>query len=207
MARKLKRDAVLRRDGAVRKERAEENREFQDRELSDDERVDLLRMSYFQSALPDLPQIPGYHTCWLTTTNPRDPIIGRERLGYTLLKAVDLPGWEYSAAKGGTYDGCIMVNEMVGAKIPTRLYQRFMAESHHKEPLREEEKIVAESHMRKNEAAQHGAVLIESPGIVALGKDPGIPDFSIQPEPNRIAPREAEEAQEKAMDVDWQDEE
>lgn len=208
MVRKVKRDAVIRRDGKRANDRAMSDRSVTEAaELSDDERVDLLRMSYFQSALPDLPQIPGFHVCWLTTTNPRDSIIGRERLGYQLLRAADVPGWEYSAASSGQFEGAIMVNEMVAAKLPMRLYQRYMAESHHKEPLREEEKIVAETHNRKNEAASHGSVLIESPGIVALGKDPGTPDFSVQPEPSRIAPREAEEAQKNAMDVDWEDEE
>lgn len=199
MARKVKRDAVLKREGEVRRQRAVSDREVtQNREISDDERVDLLRMSYFQSALPDLPQVPGEHRCWLTTTNPRDPIIGRERLGYRLLRKEDLPEWEHSAQKGGQFDGCIMVNEMVAATVPTRLYQRFMAESHHKEPLREEEKIVYSSHARKNEAAQHGAVLIESPAMVALGKDPGIPDFSTLPVSAPMSPNQE-------FDTNWQD--
>lgn len=200
MARKINRDAVVKRTGTVRKERAAEDRETtQNRELSDDERVDLLRMSFFQSALPDLPEIPGYHCCWLTTTNARDPIVGRERLGYQLLRATDLPGWEYSAAKGGQFDGCVMVNEMVAAKLPMRLYQRFMAESHHKEPLREEEKVVASNHSKKNEAATHGAVLIEAPAMVALGKDPGTPDFSRPPPPS--APMDPNQE----FDSEWQD--
>lgn len=197
MPRKINRDAVVKRAGTVRKDRATLSRATQNREISDDERVDLLRMSYFQSALPDLPPIDGYHVCWLTTTNPRDPIIGRERIGYIPLRASDIPGWEHSAQKGGQFDGCIMVNEMLAAKVPLRLYQRFMAEFHHKEPLREEEKIVADTHAKKNDAAQHGAVLIEAPAMVALGKDPGTPNFMAPPPPS--APMDPNQQ----FDSDW----
>lgn len=201
MARKVNRDAVVSRKGKVRQPRASKDRETtQNRELSDDERVDLLRMSYFQSALPDLPEREGFHRCWLTTTNSRDPIIGRERLGYKLLRQEDEPGWAHAAQKGGQFDGCIMVNEMIAAEVPNRLYQRFMAESHHKEPLREEEKIVATNHSKQNEAAQHGAVLIEAPAMVALGKDPGTPDFSRPPPPS--APQDPNQE----FDTTWQDE-
>ena len=51
----------------------------ENRELSDDERVAEFRQQYFQSALPDIPKIEGYHVCWLTTENPRDPIHARMR--------------------------------------------------------------------------------------------------------------------------------
>jgi hypothetical protein len=204
MARRINRDAVVKRTGSIRQARESKAREAtQNRELSDDERVDLLRMSFFQSALPDLPQIDGYHTCWLTTTNARDPIVGRERLGYQLLRKEDLPGWEHSAQKGGQYDGCIMVNEMVAAKISLGLYQKFMAELHHREPLREEERIVADTHSKKNEAISHGSVLIEAPGIVALGKDPGTPDFTTAPPPS--SPMSGDQTFDEA-DAAWVDE-
>ncbi|MFZ9183829.1 MAG: hypothetical protein ACO214_11170 [Hylemonella sp.] len=80
-------------------DRSRENREMSDRmvtenrEISDDERVEMFRQQFFQSALPDLPKIPGYHTCWLTTTNPRDSIQGRVRLVYVPVKPEDVPGW------------------------------------------------------------------------------------------------------------------
>lgn len=181
MTRKINRDAVLKRPGANRQGReATPSSRAQDRVVSDDERVEMLRAQYFQSALPDLPKIAGYHTCWLTTTNPRDSIVARERLGYELLKAHDHQGWEYAASRGGQYEGVIAVNEMVGAKIRLDLYERFMANNHHEEPLREEEKLVYETHQKKNELAQHGATLIEMPGTVALGQDPGVPTFADQ---------------------------
>ena len=179
MARKIVRDAVLKREGTKRTDRAEEAQKGAvDREVSDDERVEMLRQSYFQSALPDLPKIPGYHTMWLTTQNPRDPVVGRERIGYTLLKASEIPNWEFACQKGGQYDGCIMVNEMIGAKIRLDLYERFMKNNHHDEPLFQERALVASNQAKKEEAAQYGAQLIESPGMVALGQDPGAPSFA-----------------------------
>ena len=52
----------------ARQSRASQNREVtENREVSDDDRVEMFRHQFFQSALPDLPKIDGYHTCWLTT--------------------------------------------------------------------------------------------------------------------------------------------
>lgn len=113
----------------------------ENREVSDDERVAMFRQSFFQSALPDLPKIPGWHTCWLTTTNPRDSIQARMRLGYEPVKPGDIPGWEYVTVKTGEYAGFIGVNEMLAFKLPMSLYQRFMNEAHHDAPLREEERL------------------------------------------------------------------
>ena len=53
----------------------------EDREISDSDRLDMFRQQFFHASLPDLPKIPGYHVCWLTTTNPRDTINMRMRLG------------------------------------------------------------------------------------------------------------------------------
>jgi len=124
-----------------------ENRAMQDRTvteargISDDERVAMFRQQFFQSSLPDLPKLPGYHLCWLTTTNPRDPIHARIRLGYEPVKPEDVPGWEYATLKTGEWAGLIGVNEMLAFKLPLSLYERYMAEAHHEAPQREEELI------------------------------------------------------------------
>lgn len=128
----------------------------EDRELSDAERVDMLKRSLFQSNLPDLPKKPGYHRIWLTTTNPRDPVHGRIRLGYRLLKSDDVPEFLDLATKGGNYDGCIMVNEMVAAEIPIHLYEAFMRECHYDSPMQQEESIYNEA-MATGEAAAQAA--------------------------------------------------
>ena len=52
----------------------------ENREITENERVEMFRQQFFQSSLPDLPKIPGWHMCWLTTTNPRDSVQMRIRL-------------------------------------------------------------------------------------------------------------------------------
>lgn len=179
MARQVKRDAVIKRSGgSTRANRAELSREHTSREVSDDERVEMLRQSMFQSSLPTLPVKPGFHRCWLTTTNPRDPVIRREQLGYRLIQASELPGWEFHAHKGGQFDGCLMINEMIASEIPTRLFEKYMANNHHVEPLFMEEQLVYEQKQQIEEAKQYGARVIEAPGNAVLGEDPGVKPFS-----------------------------
>lgn len=124
-----------------------------ERVISDEERLDTFRKSFFQSVLPDLPPIKGYHVCWLTTTNPRDSIPGRVRLGYEPVKAEDVPGWEYAVTKTGEYAGCIGVNEMLAFKLPMSLYEAYMREAHHVQPLFEEEKLSTVLETIREEAA------------------------------------------------------
>ena len=51
--------------GDNRQSRAVEDRtKTENRALSDDERVEMFRQQFFQSSLPDLPKIPGWHMCW-----------------------------------------------------------------------------------------------------------------------------------------------
>lgn len=137
--------------------RAQEDRDqTEDRELTDAERVDMLKSALFQAALPDLPKRPGFHRCWLTTTNPRDPIHGRLRLGYTLLRAEHIPEFVSLATKGGDHAGCIMVNEMIAAELPIHLYEAFMRECHFDSPMQQEESIYNEA-MATGEAAAQAA--------------------------------------------------
>lgn len=139
----------------VRQPRTATNRMSASRQrvLSDEERLDEFRKSFFQSVLPDLPPIDGYHVCWLTTTNPRDSIPGRVRLGYEPVKVEDVPGWEYAALKSGDYAGCIGVNEMIAFKLPMHLYEAYMREAHHIQPLYEEEKLSSVLDVIREEAA------------------------------------------------------
>lgn len=110
-------------------------------ELTNEERLALLRNEYTQEALPRAPEIPGYHTCWLSTTHPYDPIHKRQRLGYTLVRQDDVVGFNHMKTSSGEYADYVMCNEMVLAKIPEALYQMIMKELHHDQPLREEEAI------------------------------------------------------------------
>lgn len=142
----------------------------QDRALSEDERVEMFRQQFFQSALPDLPKIPGWHTCWLTTANPRDSIPTRIRLGYEPVKPEDVPGWEYATIKTGDWQGFIGVNEMLAFKLPINLYERYMQEAHHDAPLREEEKLTDTVKFMEQQATQQGGRLIQGDGMAAIGQ-------------------------------------
>lgn len=185
MPAKRKTDARLNSDqsGARTDRRMEDRSVTQNRALSDDERVAEFRQQFFQSALPDLPHIPGYHVCWLTTENPRDPIHSRIRLGYEPIRDSDIPGWEHSAIKTGEWEGCIGVNEMLAFKLPLELYEQYMHFNHHEAPLSEEEKLSAAIRAMEAEMnqASKGAVELElEDGTAALGVAPEPPPFAEQ---------------------------
>lgn len=159
-------DRIKKSAGANRDDRKMQDRAVsENRELSEDERVAMFRQQFFQSSLPDLPKINGYHTCWLTTTNPRDSIQGRIRLGYEPVLATDVPGWEYATMKTGEYQGFIGVNEMLAFKLPVSLYERFMQEAHHSAPLREEEKLKDTTDFLASEAKNSKSAVIVEEGM------------------------------------------
>jgi hypothetical protein len=143
-------DVVGRRDT-----RRTETREVTERrETSEDDRLEMFRNQLFNDALPDLPEIPGYHLCWLTTTNPREPV-----------RPEEVPGMEYASVKTGEYAGMIAVNEMLAFKLPLSLYERFMQEAHHDAPLREEDKLAEVAEMMRSDAERAGSALLEGDGM------------------------------------------
>jgi hypothetical protein len=113
----------------------------------------------------------------LTTTNPRDSIPGRVRLGYEPVLVEDVPGWEYAALKTGDYVGCIGVNEMIAFKLPMHLYEAYMREAHHIQPLYEEEKLSSVLDVIREEAAMaaksgsRGIKFEMEDGMAELGQD------------------------------------
>ncbi len=155
-----------------------------ERVLTDEERLDEFRKSFFQSVLPDLPTIDGFHVCWLTTTNPRDSIAARMRLGYAPVKEEDVPGWAQASLKTGEYAGCIGVNEMVAFKLPMRLYEAFMYEAHHAQPLAEEQRlsaiidVIREDAARAAKSGARGIKVTVEEGTAELGADPEPPPFA-----------------------------
>jgi hypothetical protein len=152
------------------------------RHLTDSKRLDMFRKQFFQSALPDLPKIPGYHVCWLTTTNPRDPIHARIRLGYTPIKESEVPGYSSLKITSGEHAGCIGVNEMVAFKLPMHLYKAYMREVHHDAPLEEEQKLRVAVDMANESLAQQGLArktrVIEEDGNAELGRSRRPPNFA-----------------------------
>lgn len=176
----LSQDSKLKRSAAdSRSHRAMNDRSVtENRELTDSERAEAYRKSFYQSHLPDLPKLRGYHVCWLTTTNPRDSVYARMRLGYEPLKATDIPGWDHIALKSGEWMGCIGVNEMLAAKLPLHLYETYMRISHHDQPMEEEAGIVSETLKQQEETrGVIGRVTLEE-GMAELGTGPAPPVFA-----------------------------
>lgn len=155
--------------GVGRQSRDMEDRQVtENREVTDDDRLEMFRAQLFNDALPDLPNIPGYHMCWLTTTNPRDPIHRRIQLGYEPIKASEVPGMEFASVKTGEWAGMVGVNEMIAFKLPETLYQRFMQEAHHDAPLREENKLAETAEIMRQQAEGSGSTLFEGDGLMEM---------------------------------------
>ena len=79
--------------------------------ISKQERRKMWSDEWTQSALPKVPEIPGWHLCWLSTTNGYDSIDKRMRLGYVPVRADELPGFDNYRVKAGEDVGFIACNE------------------------------------------------------------------------------------------------
>lgn len=155
-------DVVGRREAT----RAGEDRKVtESREVSEDDRLEMFRNNLFNDALPDLPDLEGYHMCWLTTTNPRDPIFRRMQLGYEPVKPEEVPGMVHATIKTGEWTGMVGVNEMLAFKLPLSLYEKFMQEAHHDAPLREENKLAEVAEMMREQAERAGTTMFEGDGM------------------------------------------
>jgi len=135
--------------------------------VSSEERRRMFRSEWVQEALPTPPAIPGFHLCWLSTTNQYDPIHKRLRMGYTPVKAEELPGFENYRVKAGEHEGFVACNEMVLYKMPEDIYQEIMAEMHHYAPMDEQEKIKVQQDQLLNAKDSNGKRLgqIEGDGM------------------------------------------
>jgi len=151
-----------------------------DRALSDEERLQIFREATYQSALPELPPIPGFHVCWLTTENGRDPIQSRLRMGYTLCKPEDFPGLYNETVTTGEWAGFVGFKEMIAAKLPLNLYQQYMAIAHHERPANEEAKLAETARSMREQARRQGADLAIGEGIddIPDAEDVPTPDFT-----------------------------
>lgn len=144
--------------------------QFDERDDNEEQYFANFRGSMGQSKLPNLPNIPGYHTCWLSTSHPWDPIQYRLRIGYELIRleecATDMGA---AALKTGEYPGVVAVSEMVGAKIPLNLYNRYMRENHEREPLEQEVGLRSHVERMRREIESARSRLDESEGMIGLG--------------------------------------
>ena len=125
-----------------------------------------------QSALPKVPDIPGFHLCWLSTTNSYDTIDKRIRLGYTPVLADELPGFENYRVKAGEHVGHISCNEMLLFKIPMDLYQRVMTHFHYQKPMEATQAIMErmEELQQGVDSSGHRLLKTEGEGFSSVGK-------------------------------------
>ncbi len=149
----------------------------QDREFTDAERLELFRNTINTNALPDLPVMPGYHMCWLSTTNRQHSIHKCIRLGYELLRADMVPGMEHAALGDGPYEGLIGIEEMLAARLPNSLYQSYMMEAHHNAPRAEEEKLQRTVDTIREQAESAGAQVAEYDGTTELRRSAPSPNM------------------------------
>jgi hypothetical protein len=173
-------DARLKRSAAAgRDDRASEDVRRQDNDgtaFTVSERRKF-RNEWTQEALPTPPEVPGFHLCWLSSTNSYDPIQKRIRMGYSPVLPSEVPGFEYLAAKEGEFQGMVACNEMLLFKIPNDLYQDMMAELHHYAPLEEEGRI--KDSMVTGQKDSNGRPLghVEGDGFNDLGAQMRTPNF------------------------------
>jgi len=109
--------------------------------VSAQERRKMWSDEWTQSALPKLPEMQGWHLCWLSTTNSYDSLDKRIRLGYVPVRADEFPNFENYRVKAGEHTGFVACNEMILCKIPEDMYQDIMLQMHHEAPMEEADKI------------------------------------------------------------------
>ncbi len=147
--------------------------------LSVRERVRATFNEMGQEILPTPPSVPGWHFCWLSTTNSVDPIHVRMKLGYEPAKASDIPSLSQYKVTQGEFDGCIACNEMILFKIPEEAYQELMLISHHERPLGMETEIrsVMERNAAERDSSGKDLGSVEGDGFANLARRVKTPTF------------------------------
>ena len=146
--------------------------------VSADERRKMWKEEWVQSALPPAPDLPGWHVCWLSTTNSYDSIDKRLRLGYTPVMADEVKGYENWRVKAGEHSGYVACNEMLLFKIPMETYQDIMAHFHHDQPLEEANKIKVQAESQVGRDSRGKALgQVEGDGLEQIDKPIPAPVF------------------------------
>lgn len=148
--------------------------------MSAQERRKMWSDEWTQSALPKLPELPGWHLCWLSTTNSYDSIDKRIRLGYVPVKADELPGFENYRVKAGEQIGFVACNEMLLYKLPMDVYQDVMMHLHHDAPMAESDKIRLQVENIQGARDSSGKSLgkVEGEGFGDLDRNVKLPVFA-----------------------------
>lgn len=147
--------------------------------ISKQERRKMWSDEWTQSALPKVPDIPGWHLCWLSTTNGYDSIDKRMRLGYVPVKADELPGFDNYRVKAGEDIGFIACNEMRLYKLPMEVYQEVMTQMHHEAPNEESDKVQVQVEQLQGNRDSSGRSLgsVEGEGFGNLNRNVQTPVF------------------------------
>ena len=147
--------------------------------ISKQERRKMWSDEWTQSALPKVPDIPGWHLCWLSTTNGYDSIDKRMRLGYVPVKADELPGFDNYRVKAGEDIGFIACNEMRLYKLPMEVYQEVMTQMHHDAPNEESDKVQVQVEQLQGNRDSSGRSLgsVEGEGFGNLNRNVQTPVF------------------------------
>ena len=153
------------------------------RGLTPEQYAARFRTQMYNNALPQIPEIPGYHTCWLSTTNKYDSIASREAQGYTPVKPEELKGFgsfDHIVVKDGRFAGTIGHEEMVLYKLPLDLFHEYMAIAHNERPFEEEEKVRDVARYLKDVARDGGSDVYLGDGTQELlnARRPRTPTFS-----------------------------
>jgi len=147
--------------------------------ISKQERRKMWSDEWTQSALPKVPEIPGWHLCWLSTTNGYDSIDKRMRLGYVPVKADELPGFDNYRVKAGEDIGFIACNEMRLYKLPMEVYQEVMTQMHHDAPNEESDNVQVQVEQLQGNRDSSGRSLgsVEGEGFGNLNRNVQTPVF------------------------------
>lgn len=147
--------------------------------ISKQERRKMWSDEWTQSALPKVPEIPGWHLCWLSTTNGYDSIDKRMRLGYVPVRADELPGFDNYRVKAGEDIGFIACNEMRLYKLPMEIYQEVMTQMHHDAPNEESDKVQVQVEQLQGNRDSSGKSLgsVEGEGFGNLNRSIQTPVF------------------------------
>ena len=165
-----------------RNDRASEDasrRAPEDKFISKQERRKMWSDEWTQSALPKVPDIPGWHLCWLSTTNGYDSIDKRMRLGYVSVKADEIRGFDNYRVKAGEDVGFIACNEMRLYKLPMEVYQEVMLQMHHEAPKEEADKVQIQVEQLQGNRDSSGKSLskVEGEGFGNLNRNVQTPVF------------------------------
>lgn len=143
------------------------------------ERRMMFRNEFTQEALPRVDDTHEWHYCWLSTTNPNDPIHRRIRIGYEPVRVEDLPGFELYKMRSAEWEGAIGVNEMVLFRIPMDVYQAIMREFHHDAPNEEEQRLksLVDKVVEDTRDSAGGRTVTVEEGFRELGQRRRVPTF------------------------------